>query len=198
MTELITVLLQNHPILAPAIFIVVRAIPVVIAPIPGIFVDLVGISIFGWRLGFILALVGVHLGAFIAFMLARIFREPLVSRFLPLQKLHEWEDSYSEKQKFWMLVSIRIATSPFFDYLSYAAGLTKMSVSRYLFSTFLGTLPLMLGIYYVGGISFTKGPFVIIAFFAALLIPTMLLARDSRLTRKIMAFVRRLRKSDSH
>ncbi len=161
MSELLKELLIQYPLIAPLTFIIGRTIPVVIAPIPGILIDLIGLYYFVWWYGFILAEIGILLGSAIVFWISRKFREPLLKRFLSIQKLHAWEDSYSEKQKFWGLVFIRLTTSPMFDYISYAAGLTKISFWKYMLSTFIGTLPLMLGIYYFGGMFVDYGAYVL-------------------------------------
>ena len=168
MEEFLTNLLFNYPLLAPILFILVRTVPIVIAPIPGILVDAIGIFVFGWAKGFILAMVGIMLGAMAAFWIGRYFREPLVRRFASLRKVHEWEDKYSERQKFWALVFMRITTSPLFDYVSYAAGLSKISAAKFFFSTFIGTLPLVFGFYYFGGLFFSKGLYTAIALFSIL------------------------------
>ena len=157
MEETLSSVLTNHPVLAPVLFILLRAVPVVIAPLPGVAFDLVGLAAFGWQLGLLLALIGGHLGASIAFFIARQFREPAVQHFVPLQKLHELEEHYSERQKFWTLVAVRFITSPFFDYVSYAAGLTRMPFWTFLLSTFIGVLPFSFVIYYFGGIIFSWG-----------------------------------------
>jgi uncharacterized membrane protein YdjX (TVP38/TMEM64 family) len=161
MGELLKELLIQYPLIAPLIFIIGRAIPVVFAPIPGILVDLIGLYYFTWWHGFILAEIGILIGSAIVFWIARKFREPLLKRYISIQKLHSWEDSYSEKQKFWGLVFIRLTTSPMFDYISYAAGLTKISFSKYMLTTFIGTLPLMFGIYYFGSMFIGKGPYIV-------------------------------------
>lgn len=168
MEEFLTNLLFNHPLLAPILFILVRTVPIVIAPIPGILVDAIGIFVFGWAKGFMLAMVGIMLGAMAAFWIGRYFREPLVRRFASLRKVHEWEDKYSERQKFWALVFMRITTSPLFDYVSYAAGLSKISAAKFFFSTFIGTLPLVFGFYYFGGLFFSKGLYTTVALFSIL------------------------------
>ncbi len=157
MEDYLVLMLAAHPVLAPVIFILLRAVPVVVAPIPGVVFDLVGLAVFGWKFGLILALIGGHLGASIAFFIGRYFREPVVRYVVPLQKLHEFESQYSERQKFWTLVAVRFITSPFFDYVSYAAGLTKMSFGTFLLSTFIGVLPFSFFIYYFGGIIFNFG-----------------------------------------
>lgn len=168
MTEYLSSILEGYPILAPIIFIFVRAVPVVIPPIPGVAFDLVGVAMFGWKFGLFLALIGAHIGTTISFFIARYFREAAVKRFVPLQKLHELEARYSEKKKFWALVGFRFITSPFFDYAGYAAGLTNMSYWTFISSTFISVLPFAFIIYYFGDLSLYQGPLFAIMFFAGI------------------------------
>lgn len=177
MEDYLSLILASHPVAAPLIFILVRAIPVVIAPVPGVAFDFVGVTVFGWKFGLLLALIGGHLGASIAFFVARYFREPVVRYVVPLQKLHELETRYSERQKFWTLVAVRFITSPFFDYVSYAAGLTRMSFLTFLLSTFIGVLPLSFVIYYFGGVIFNWGILYTALFFIGLAILSALFGK---------------------
>ncbi|MBI4086562.1 TVP38/TMEM64 family protein [Candidatus Kaiserbacteria bacterium] len=164
MEEFLTKLFSEYPTLAPALFVAVRAIAVIIPPIPGILTDLIGILMFGWIVGLVLGEVGIILGSLVTFWLARRFRKPLVKRFTLLRTVEEWEEKYSERQKFWALVAIRLVAVPFFDHMGYVAGLTKMRWSTFLFSTVLGTFPLMFLIYYFGGLTFNKGVYFGITF----------------------------------
>src|SRR3989344_3540168 len=165
MEEYLSSILAAHPVLAPVLFIFLRAIPIVIPPIPGVPLDLVGVTMFGWKFGLFLALIGAHIGAAASFFIARYFRESAAKYFVPLQKLHDLEAKYSERKKFWALVGVRFITSPFFDYASYAAGLTKMSFWTFLFSTFIGVLPFAFAIYYFGNLALYQSPWFGVAFF---------------------------------
>lgn len=172
MLEVLKELLIEYPLVAPLLFILARMVPIVVAPIPGILVDIIGIAVFGWVYGFLLAEIGIMLGSIVAFMIGRYFREPVVRRFASLKKIHEWESKYSERQKFWSLVVVRATTSPLFDYVSYAAGLTKIDLGKYVLSTFIGTFPLMFSIYYFGGFSIRGGVIATAVFFLLLLLGT--------------------------
>lgn len=151
MESLITDWLSYAPSLAPVIFIAARAIAIIIPPIPGFVVDTIGVTLFPWWLGFILAEIGIMTGAVVAFVLARFLREPLVRRVAPLKMVEEWESQYSEKQKFWTLVVLRLVSNAAFDYISYAAGLTKLRFSTFFLSSLIGTIPSMLMFYVMGG-----------------------------------------------
>ena len=150
-------LLSNYPLVAPLLFIVVRALAIIFPPIPGIVIDLIGVAVFPWFLGLLYGEIGVVLGAMIAFWIARYFREPLVRKFVPISKLNEWEKKLSTDQEFWFLVGLRLFFNPLFDYISYAAGLTQIKTGKYFVTTILGTLPTMFVIYYFGGLSLSKG-----------------------------------------
>lgn len=76
----IEALLHEAGMWAPLVFVVLMAAQVVVAPLPGLVVGLVGGYIFGALRGFLLNLMGFTLGAMIAFGLARYFGKPLVHR----------------------------------------------------------------------------------------------------------------------
>lgn len=137
MQETLIQFFKNYPIITPIIFILLRSMAVIIPPIPGLVFDLAGIAVFGPVVGFIYAETGVVLGAMVAFYIARRFREPVVKRFVSLQKVNKWEQTVSEHKKFWTFVAIRLPTNAFFDYISYGAGLTKIKPFTFFFSTLL-------------------------------------------------------------
>jgi uncharacterized membrane protein YdjX (TVP38/TMEM64 family) len=170
MQDAITQVLKDYPLFAPLFFIILRAITVVVSPIPGIFVDIPGIVAFGWLLSFVYAEIGILLGSMIAFWIARRYRDPLIKRFAPLQAINDWEKKLSENQKFWTLVAIRIPAIPFFDYINYAAGLTTISSVRFFFSTLLGNIPFVFLTFYFGGLSLEGGKYYFIAFFVLLIL----------------------------
>lgn len=175
MQEFLTRIFLEHPVIAPILFIAVRSFSTIIPPIPGIMVDLVGIYFFGWFPGFLYGLAGTMLGSMVSFTIARVFREPLTRRIIPLQKFEKWEERFSEKQKFWALVAIRIPTSPVFDYLCYIAGLTKISPAMFFLSTLAGSIPIMFFVYFFGHTAFERGfywagLFVVAAFIISLIL----------------------------
>lgn len=160
----------GHPLIAPILFIIIRALAIIFPPILGISIDLPGIFIFGWLKGFIYAEIGIMLGAMIAFWIARKFRKPLMKKFISFDKLHTWENKLSENQKFWTLVALRLPTNPLFDYISYAAGLTQINTIKFFFSTLIGNIPSVFLVFYFGGITFNQGIYYGITFIIALFI----------------------------
>lgn len=174
MQVIISNLLIQYPLVAPLIFIAVRALAIIFPPIPGIIIDLIGVAIFPWFLGLVYGEIGVLLGAMVAFIIARRFREPLLKKFVSLNKINEWEKKLSENQEFWFLVGLRLFFNPLFDYISYVAGLTKITWTRYLVTTIIGTLPTMFVVYYFGDLSFSKGILYTGAFIGVLFIISLI------------------------
>lgn len=147
--DAITQFAIQHPILAPFIVIVLRIIAMVIPPIPGGIFSYALIPTFGWFLSYLYASIGVTIGAIIAFLIARKFREPVIARFVPLQQLHKWENTLSSRTEFTAFLMIRLTTGPIMDFISYIAGLTKISFPKFLLATIIAELPSMIG-YYLG------------------------------------------------
>jgi uncharacterized membrane protein YdjX (TVP38/TMEM64 family) len=171
-------ILLDYPIIAPIIFIIVRILPIVIPPIPGLLIDIIGIAVFGWFYGFILAEIAVLSASMISFYIGRKFREPLLGKFISIKKIHEWEDKLSEKEKFWALIGLRFVSSPFFDIMNYIAGLTKIKASTYFFTTLIVTAPLGFMIYYFGGMVLNT-PIILISGLI-LLIPIIIWYKKSK------------------
>ncbi len=170
MQETLVVFLKEHYLIAPLVFILLRSTSIIIPPIPGLIFDLVGIAVFGPVLGFIYAETGSMLGAMIAFLIARHLRQPVVKRLISLQKLEKWEKTVSEHKKFWTLVAMRLPTNAFFDYISYAAGLTRIKASTFFFSSLLGNLPIMILFYAFGGVAVRLGWYYVAAFVILVLV----------------------------
>lgn len=166
------------PILGIILFIIIRATAIIIPPIPGVIVDLPGTIYFGWLSGLAYGEIGIMLGASISFFIAKKFREPLVKKFVSLQKIHAWESKLSENEKLWALFSVRLIANPlFFDVISYAAGLTKIKFSKFFIATFISNVPYMFLIYYFGEVSFNMGIYYFISFIVALLILWVILGK---------------------
>lgn len=181
--------LANHELLAPVVFVALRALAIIIPPIPGAFVDLAGIAAFGPIRGFLYGEAGLMLGAVVAFGIARRFREPVVRRFTSLEKLTEWEKSISEASKFWTLVLLRIPTNALFDYLSYAAGLTRVGFWQFFFSTLIGNLPGTIMFYLIGGAFYQSGFYYFLVFAVTLIIMGLIAGKGDTLARIIRRFL---------
>lgn len=140
---------EKYPLVGPLIVIGWRILSIIIPPLPGGLVSIALIPVFGWWRSFVYAAIAILIGTSLSFFLARRYREPFVKKFVPLKQLHEWQGKISERKQFWSFVAIRFTTGSIMDYISYIAGLSKISFRNF----FLGTavsLSSELVLYYIG------------------------------------------------
>lgn len=146
-------------VLGPILLILWRTLGMVIPPIPGGIVSLALIPVLGWFASFVYASIGILLGCTIAFFLARRYREPLVKRFVTLQMLHQWEGKLSQEKEFWAFVVIRFTTGPIMDFISYIAGLSKVSFKTFFLASLISLLPDAV-YYYLGDRLYSHNPYL--------------------------------------
>lgn len=139
---------QEHLIIGAILLILLRTLSNVLPAIPGGMIVFSTIPIFGWFVAFVCNVIGILLGASIAFFLARIYREPLVERFASLNNIHKLEKQVSGKKQFMALVAFRLFTVPVVDISSYVIGLTKISFPKFAIATFIATLPTIATFYF--------------------------------------------------
>lgn len=151
MEEFLLTLLTDFPRLGPVFFIILRALALIIPPIPGLLIDSVGVLIFDWPWGFIYAWIGLVVGAMVAFWIARKFRNPLIARFKILKNLSDAEHNLTRAQEFWSLILLRIFTNPLLDYVNFIAGFTRVSGWKFFITTIIGYFPYAFVVYFFGG-----------------------------------------------
>ncbi len=139
---------SEHLIIGAILLVALRTLSNVLPAIPGGMIVFSVIPIFGWFIAFLCNMIGILLGASIAFFLARVYREPLVSRFASLNKINQLGKQVSGKKQFMGLVAFRLFTVPVVDISSYVIGLTKISFLKFALATFLATLPTIATFYF--------------------------------------------------
>jgi len=148
-TDTLVKFTSEHKFYGPMFLILWRILGIIVPAIPAGVVSFAVVPLFGWQLTYVYTLIGIVMGTSTSFWLARRFREPLVARFLPLQKIHKLEDSLSHKKRFAAIVALRLFTVPVMDFSSYIAGLTKISFAKFFFATIIASIP-DIGIFYFG------------------------------------------------
>ena len=152
---------SEHKLLGPTLVIGWRILAIVIPPVSGGFVTYALIPIYGWLLAYLYGAIGVLTGCSVAFFLARRFREPLVKKFVPLQQLHNWEGKISKRTEFFAFLAIRLTTGPVLDFISYIAGLSKISFRRFFVATLISYLPEAF-LYYAGEYAYKRSIYLTI------------------------------------
>ncbi len=124
----------------PLVIVLLTIIQALIAPIPGQAIQIVSGYLYGPWLGTLYAVIGITIGSFITFSLARRFGRPLVIRLLGQQSMARLDDL------------VRRGGAPFFfliwllpfapdDLACIAAGLTPMPTGQFLALMIVGRLP---------------------------------------------------------
>lgn len=123
----------------PLLIIVLMMVAVVASPIPSAPVALVSGAAFGHVAGAIYVAIGSELGALVAFLIARYFAREQVERWLGDKANYGLLGS----QNGLMLTVFGSRLLPFisFDAMSYAAGLSRLHLWRFLVATLAGILP---------------------------------------------------------
>ncbi len=108
--------------------------------IPSEIILFANVYTFGFYLGILYTWVGSMLGAYLSFYLARLYGRPFVDRFISKGKVRQFDDWLEKKGVFGFFL-LRLVPLFSFNLLNYSAGLTKISVWQFTWSTGIGILP---------------------------------------------------------
>ena len=131
--------LNQFGLFAPALFLVIQMIQVVLPILPGAVGCLGGVLIFGPVWGFVYNYIGISLGSILAFLLSKRYGRPFVRGIIG-EKNYEKYIGWLEKGKAFdkaFAVAIFLPVAPD-DLLCYMAGLTPMSLKKFAAIIFLG------------------------------------------------------------
>ncbi len=157
---------------APLIYILLLATAVVVTPLPSVPLDIAAGLAFGLVWGTIYTLIGAELGALVAFGLARHFGRPWLADRLRQETLQQI-DRLSEQLGVRGLLLMRLLPVFNFDWVSYAAGLTRMPVRSFAIATLAGMTPPVIAIVAVGDALVTDPGRAALIFGALLLLVVM-------------------------
>lgn len=125
---------------APMLVIGSMVLAVVVGPIPTIPVSIASGVVFGPGMGFVYAMGGALLGAWISFWIARALGQPVVQRLL---RGHIAICPHcSSRLLFWVVLGARLIPVVSFAAVSYGAGLTAMRAVPFLLATAIGMTPM--------------------------------------------------------
>jgi uncharacterized membrane protein YdjX (TVP38/TMEM64 family) len=120
-------------------FILLQSAQVVLAPVPGELTGLIGGYLFGLPLGVLLSTTGLVLGSWIAFLIARIFGQPLVERFVSPRILSRFDYLLHHKGIFIVFMLFVLPGFPK-DYLCFIIGLGHLTTLEFLVISSIGRL----------------------------------------------------------
>lgn len=120
-------------------FVVLQIFQVVAAPIPGEATGLIGGFLYGFPFGILLSTVGLTMGSWLAFTLAKIFGRPLVEKVVKKETIDRYDYLLHSKGLFLIFLLFLFPGFPK-DYLSYVLGLGHLSTRAFLIISTLGRL----------------------------------------------------------
>lgn len=134
------IVVKNLGLIGPVVIIGLIAIAVIITPIPSAPIALVSGALYGHTFGTVYVVLGALSGALIAFMISRKLGYDYVNKKLH----HKMPQKIVGSQNALMMIVFVTRLAPFisFDVISYAAGLTKLTFSRFFIATLMGIIPI--------------------------------------------------------
>ncbi len=162
---------------APVAYIALFALQILIAPLPGQFMGVMGGYIFGFLLGSLYSITGLTIGAGLVLVIARRYGRPLLERFFDREQLKRWERKlYMRSPVNWGLLFL----FPVPDFVFYLAGLSSVALSRLLPAVIIGRGIGLIFANSVGGLTAHLSPEQVAVKWAILAIFAFLLYRHER------------------
>lgn len=151
---------------APLAYFGFVVLEVVVAPIPGTMLYAPGGVIFGGFWGGLLSLSGNVVGAGIACQLMRVFLGEHAEKYLERSAIARYEEQITRRGA-WVIFLLRVNPLTSSDLVSYAAGLTHLSVWKLMLGTLAGMAPLCFAQSYLADGLLTAFPLLIYPLVAA-------------------------------
>ena len=125
---------------APLAFMGIQFLQVLLAPIPGELTGFIGGFLFGTGLGFIYSTIGLTLGSWVAFLIARRLGFSFVRRFVAKEIMDKFDYLMEHQGAFFSFIVFIIPGLPK-DYFCYLLGLSPMHVLTFLMVSTIGRIP---------------------------------------------------------
>jgi uncharacterized membrane protein YdjX (TVP38/TMEM64 family) len=132
--------ISSFGVYSPLVFILVQVIQVVVAPIPGGAIEFLGGYLFGVWAGMFYSMIGLILGSWLAFSIARIFEKWAVEKFVSPKTMKKFDYLVGHEG---VILSFLLFLIPGFpkDALCYILGLTPMHLGLFLIISTIGRIP---------------------------------------------------------
>ena len=133
--------ISDNLLYSAVIYTILRTIQVVVAIIPGEFLEIVAGLAFGWLGGLLLALLGVATGSALIFLIFRKLGKPLILRFVKKEKIEKLQKFNDHPRRDTVLFMIFFIPGLPKDITTYAAAFFDITISRFLIITLIARIP---------------------------------------------------------
>lgn len=144
----------SYGIWAPLASISLMVVQSLVPFVPGLLLTITNAWIFGWAHGAFYSWLGGLLGAMLDFGIARFYGRVVVEQFVNRKYLRQTDD-FLQKNGFLAVFITRLTPVIPFKVISYGAGLTSMSVWRFVLATGVGQAPAII-LYSILGQNITR------------------------------------------
>jgi uncharacterized membrane protein YdjX (TVP38/TMEM64 family) len=134
---------------APAVFVLVQVLQVLVAPIPGQVLAVAGGYLFGPWLGAAYSLAGMTIGSAIAFGLSRRFGRPYVSRLVGARRLARF-DAFVDRAGLPGVFLLFLVPGLPDDVVCFVAGVTTIPIPLLILAAVTGRAPALVFASFVG------------------------------------------------
>lgn len=131
----------EHYLLGAAVLVLISAVQVMVALIPGEFVEIAAGYVFGSWIGSLLCLLGIVLGSCATILLVRRFGARLVYTFYPKEKIDALPIINDPPKRNLLTFLLFVIPGTPKDLFTYAIGLTDMSIPLYIALTTAARFP---------------------------------------------------------
>ena len=147
--EAIKAYILSFGLLAPFVSFALMVFQAILAPLPAFLITFANAALFGWVYGALMSWSSAMVGALLCFYIAKFLGREVVEKLTSKIALKS-VDAFFEKHGVYAILIARLLPFISFDIVSYAAGLTRMSLRSFLIATGLGQLPATLIYSYAG------------------------------------------------
>lgn len=143
-------MLSSYGTTGIAVFIVIQAIQVIIAALPGDLTQIAGGYIYGTLLGALYSIIGITLGSVIAFCASRFLGYSLINIFASKEMLERFKFLINNpKSEIAMFILFLIPGMPK-DFLCYLAGITPVRPAAFFTVSTIARIPALVVSTYIG------------------------------------------------
>lgn len=118
---------------APVLYVLAKSSTVIFAPLSGTALYVLSAPLFGFWKGVMLSFIGDFVGAVVTFYLSRFFGQPVIKYFAGKKNMKYIESTLDIMSTYKGFVSVRLAALTMPEIASYAAGLTKLRFTQFIF-----------------------------------------------------------------
>lgn len=156
--------IEGAGVWAPLVYVALKASTYVVAPLSGTPVKLAGGALFGFWEGAALGLTGDLLGGSLNFWVARLLRDKAITRLSGRKAIKQIDDLTEHVGGWRALLAARLFLSSLYDFISYAAGLSKLPFKQFFLVSFFAGIPSTLVAAWLGNTAATNSKLLYLLF----------------------------------